>query len=111
MGISGKFWSFVKCVEDPFKFQGKRGLSLKMLQYKRASLSVQARISSFIAGMKSASSRDEAGTSVFLCISDFNPMVSAELEQESQASSCDEVGTPLASRVFHGVTGHLSSCI
>ena len=38
-------------------------------------------------------------------------MVSAELEQESQASSCDEVGIRLASRVVHRVTGHLSSCI
>ena len=48
---------------------------------------------------------------MFLCISDFDPLVSAELEQESQASSCDEVGTPLASRVVYVVTGHLSSCI
>ena len=47
MGISGNFWSFVKRVKDLFKFQGKRGLSLKMFQYKRASSSVQARISSF----------------------------------------------------------------
>ena len=48
---------------------------------------------------------------MFLSISDFDRKVCAELEQESQASSCDEVETSLASRVVHGVTGHLSSCI
>ena len=48
---------------------------------------------------------------MFLSISDFDRKVFAELEQESQASSCDEVETSLASRVVHGVTGHLSSCI
>ena len=63
------------------------------------------------AGMNRASSQDEAGTSVFLSISDFDRRVSAELEQENQASSCEEFGTLLASRVVHGVTGHLSSCI
>ena len=40
--------------------------------------------------MNRASSRAEAGTSVFLSISDFDRRVSAELEQESQASSCVE---------------------
>ena len=39
---------------------------------------------------KRASSRVEAGTSGFLSISDFDRMVPAELEQESQASSCVE---------------------
>ena len=43
------------------------------------------------AGMNRASSRDEAGTSVFLSITDFDRRVSGELEQESQASSCVEV--------------------
>ena len=47
MGISGNFWSFVKRVKDLFKFQGKRGLSLEMLQRKRASSRVQGRISWF----------------------------------------------------------------
>ena len=47
MGISGNFWRFAKRVEDPFEFQGKRGLSLQMLQRKRASSSVQGRISLF----------------------------------------------------------------
>ena len=42
------------------------------------------------AGMNRASSRVEAGTSRFLSISDFDRRVSAELEQESQASSCVE---------------------
>ena len=151
----GNLWSFVKRVEDSFEFQGKRGLSVEMLQRKRASLSVQARISSFAcscvrklrvllelpvdlrdrscflrevraalalrgprwdsspitAGVNRASSQDEAGTSVFLSISDFDCRVSAELEQESQASSCDKRGTPLASCIVHGVTDHLSSCI
>ena len=46
-GISGNFWSFVKHVEDPYEFQGKRGLSLETLQHKRASSSVQAGILSF----------------------------------------------------------------
>ena len=41
-------------------------------------------------GMNRASSRVEAGTSGFLSISDFNRRISAELEQESQASSCVE---------------------
>ena len=45
--ISGTFRSFIKCVKDPFEFQGKSGLSLETLQCKRASSSVQARISSF----------------------------------------------------------------
>ena len=40
--------------------------------------------------MNRASSRVEAGTSVFLSISDFDHRVSAELEQESQAPSCVE---------------------
>ena len=61
--------------------------------------------------MNRASSLDETGTKVFLSISDFDCRVSAELEQESQASSCDEVGTQLASGFVHRVTGHLSSCI
>ena len=154
-GISGNFWSFIKHVEDPFKLQGKRGLSLETLQHKRVSSSMQVRISSFAwgcgrklrvplelpvdlrdrscflrevraalalrgprwdsspitAGVNRASSQDEAGTSVFLSISDFDCRVSAELEQESQASSCDKRGTPLASCIVHGVTDHLSSCI
>ena len=49
------------------------------------------------AGVNRASSQDEAGTSVFLSISDFDCRVSAELEQESQASSVLRNGTPLAS--------------
>ena len=61
--------------------------------------------------MNRASSLDETGTKVFLSIFDFDCRVSAELEQESQASSCDEVGTQLASGFVHRVTGHLSSCI
>ena len=154
-GISGNFWSFVKCVKNPFKFEGKRRLSLETQQHKMASSRVQARTSLFAwncggklrvplklpvdlgnrscfirefrsalalrgppgdssciaAGMNRASSQDEAGTSLFLSISDFDRRVSAELEQENQASSCEEFGTLLASRVVHGVTGHLSSCI
>ena len=46
--ISGNFWSFIKHVEDPFQFHGKCVLSLKTLQRKRASSSVQVRISSFV---------------------------------------------------------------
>ena len=140
-GISGNFWSFVKCVKNPFKFEGKRRLSLETQQHKMASSRVQARTSLFAwncggklrvplklpvdlgnrscfirefrsalalrgppgdssciaAGMNRASSQDEAGTSLFLSISDFDRRVSAELEQENQASSCEEFGTLLAS--------------
>ena len=115
-GISGNFWSCVKRVEDPFEIQRKRGLSLEMLQRKRASSSLQLRLSSFAwscggkvrvplelpvdlgdpscflrevrsplalggplrvsshiaAGMNRASSQHEAGTLVFLSISDFD---------------------------------------
>ena len=42
--------------------------------------------------------RGEAGTSGFLCVSDSDRRVPAELGQESQASSCLRKGTPLASR-------------
>ena len=124
MGIWGNFWSFVKPVEDPFEFQGNLGLSLEALQRKRASSSMQGRISYFAwicggklrvlielcvdlgdhscllrevrsplvlrgaprdslpinAGKNRASSRVEAGTSVYLSISDFECRVSAELE-------------------------------
>ena len=45
---------------------------------------------SIAAGMNRASSRVEAGTSGLFSISDFNHRVSAELEQEIQASSCVE---------------------
>ena len=45
--ISGNFWSFVKHVEDPFKLQGKRGLSLETLQHKRVYSSMQVGITSF----------------------------------------------------------------
>ena len=58
-----------------------------------------------------ASSRVEAGTSGFRSISDFELGVSAELELGSQASSCLRCGTLLASRVVHGVSDNLSSCI
>ena len=49
------------------------------------------------AGMNKALFRDEVGTSVFLSISNFDRKVSAELDKESQALSCDEVGNLLAS--------------
>ena len=41
-------------------------------------------------GMNRTSSRVEAGTSEFLSIFDFDRSISAELEQESPASSCVE---------------------
>ena len=46
---------------------------------------------------KRASSRVKVGTSGFLSISDFDCRFSADLEQESQASSVLRNGTPLAS--------------
>ena len=51
---------------------------------------------------KRASPRGEAGTSGFLCVSDSDRRVPAELGQESHASSCLRKGTPLASRVVRG---------
>ena len=81
------------------------GGRLCFLRELRSSLALRAppQDSSCIAErMNRASSRDEAGTSVFLSISDLDCRVSAELEQESQASSCDEVGTLLDSTVVHG---------
>ena len=132
--ISGIFCSFIKRVEDPFKFQRKLGLSLEMLQRKRASSIVLERILQFVwscgrklrvplelrvdlgdrscllredrsplvfrgaprdssciaAGVNRASTLVKAGTSGFLSISDFDLRISAELEQESQASFCVE---------------------
>ena len=46
-GYLGKLLEVHKACWDPFEFQGKRGLSLEMLEHKMASASVQARISSF----------------------------------------------------------------
>ena len=60
---------------------------------------------------KRASSRVEAGTSGFLSNSDSDCSVPAELGQESQAMSFLRNGTPLASRVVHGVSGPLSNCV
>ena len=60
---------------------------------------------------KRASSRVEAGTSGFLSNSDSDHSVPAELGQESQAMSFLRNGTPLASRVVHGVSGPLSNCV
>ena len=60
---------------------------------------------------KRASSRVEAGTSGFLSNSDSDRSVPAEFGQESQALSFLRNGTPLASRVVHGVSGPLSNCV
>ena len=46
--------------------------------------------SHFATGINRASSLVDAGTSGFLSFSDFHHRISAELEQESQASSCVE---------------------
>ena len=64
-----------------------------------------------LAQRKRASPRGEAGTSGFLCVSDSDRRVPAELGQESQASSCLRKGTPLASRVAQGVSDPWSSCV
>ena len=64
-----------------------------------------------LAQRKRASPRGEAGTSGFLCVSDSDRRVPAELGQESQASSCLRKGTPLASRVAQGVSGPSWSCV
>ena len=60
---------------------------------------------------KRASSGVEAETSGFLSNSDSDRSVPAELGQKSQAMSFLRNGTPLASRVVHGVSGPLSNCV
>ena len=60
---------------------------------------------------KRAPSRGEAGTSDFLSVLDSDIRVPAELGQERQATSFLRNGTPLASRVVHGVSGPLSNCV
>ena len=60
---------------------------------------------------KRASSRVKAGTSGFLSNSDSDRSVPADLGQESQAMPFLRNGTPLASRVVHGVSGPLSNCV
>ena len=64
-----------------------------------------------LAQWKRASPRGEAGTSGFLSVSDSDRKVTAELGQESQATSFLRNGTPLASRVVHRVSGPLSNCV
>ena len=64
-----------------------------------------------LAQWKKASSRVEAEISGFLSNSDSDRSVPAELGQESQAMSFLRNGTPLASRVVHGVSGPLSNCV
>ena len=75
------------------EFAGPLGTPLGMAQWKRAS------------------PRGEAGTSGFLSVSDSDRRVPAELGQESQATSFLRNGSPLASRVVHGVSGPLSNCV
>ena len=75
------------------EFAGPLGTPLGMAQWKRAS------------------PRGEAGTSGFLSVSDSDRRVTAELGQESQPTSFLRNGTPLASRVVHGVSGPLSNCV
>ena len=75
------------------EFAGPLGTPLGMAQWKRAS------------------PRGEAETSGFLSVSDSDRRVPAELGQESQATSFLRNGTPLASRVVHGVSGPLSNCV
>ena len=55
-----------------------------------------------LAQWKRASPRGEAGTSVFLSVSESDDRVPAELGQESYASFCLRKGTPLASRGVKG---------
>ena len=64
-------------------------------------------------GMNRASSRVEMGTSVFLSIA-FLTSTSRSLRSWNRVVRPHLVlrhGTPLASQVVHGVSGHLSSCI
>ena len=75
------------------EFVGPLGTPLGMAQWKRAS------------------PRGEAGTSGFLSVSDSDRRVTADLGQESQATSFLRNGTPLASRVVHGISGPLSNCV
>ena len=66
---------------------GERSCFLKEVRSPLACQVPPQESSCIATGMNRASSLDEAGTSVFLSISDFNCRVSEELEQESQASS------------------------
>ena len=107
-------WRCGRKLRVPFELPVDLGDCSYFLREFRSPLALRGPLrdsSRIAAGMNKASSRDEAGNSVFLSISDFDRRVSAELNQESQASFCDEVGTSLASQVVHGETGHLSSCI
>ena len=64
-------------------------------------------------GINRASSRVEMGTSVFLSIA-FLTSTSRSLRSWNRGGRPHLVlrhGTPLASQVVHGVSGHLSSCI
>ena len=80
-------------MRDAVELAGPLGIPLGLAQWKRAS------------------SRGEAGTPGFLSVLDSDRRVPAELGQESQASSCLRMGTPLASRVVQGVSGPSSSCV
>ena len=55
-----------------------------------------------LAQRKRASPRGEAGTSGFLSVSDSDRWVTAELGQESQASSCLRKGTPWPLELLRG---------
>ena len=70
-----------------------------------------SRDSSGFGAMEEGLTRGETGISGFLSVSDSDRRVPAELGQESQATSFLRNGTPLASRVVHGVSGPLSNCV
>ena len=154
-GISGNFWSFVKRVRNPFEFQGKCGLSLETLQLKRASSSVQVRISSFVwscgrklrvqlsflltwgtfrvsSGKSDLHWRSEVhlGIPHTLLQKEIGPHLDLRREPQGSYPFLSSItgslqswnrrvrphlvlrnGTPLASHIVHGMTGHLSSCI
>ena len=67
---------------------GDRSSLLREVRFPLALRGAPWDSSHIAAGMNMASSLVEARTSGFLSISDFNHRVSAELEQENQASYC-----------------------
>ena len=87
-GMSGNFWSYIKGVEYHFEFQeGMWDFSQDAAVGKGLNSRWQAPFRSSIAGS----------------LQSWNRRVRPHLVLRN--------GTPLASRVVHGVTGHLSSCI
>ena len=94
----------------PFELHVDLGDPLVYPQRSQISFVVVRGTSRFLqitSGMNTASSRVEAGTSVFLSISDIDLRISAELEQGSQSSSCVEAQNSVCLSSFSWVVRQL----